>query len=55
MHARKNPNAYLKADARNKVQLLMSRLFDLKMEKHAGNTYVVLPKRSTVLPREKPV
>jgi len=49
---------YLKAQARENVQLAINKLFSLpvsKREKGEMGVYVELPLRTTIIPREKPV
>eukprot|EP01027_Heterolobosea_sp_BB2_P010281 GEZU01015110.1.p1 GENE.GEZU01015110.1~~GEZU01015110.1.p1 ORF type:complete len:314 (+),score=65.71 GEZU01015110.1:36-944(+) len=50
-----NPKEYLMKTARDNVQLLINHIFEIPSEQAEVGRTVVLPKPTTVLPREKPV
>lgn len=52
---RRDPEAFLRESARDNVQLLISRVFNLPHESSEVGPLVVLPQPTTRLPRAKPV
>eukprot|EP01116_Phalansterium_solitarium_P003928 TRINITY_DN14776_c0_g1_i1.p1 TRINITY_DN14776_c0_g1~~TRINITY_DN14776_c0_g1_i1.p1 ORF type:complete len:316 (-),score=129.46 TRINITY_DN14776_c0_g1_i1:123-1043(-) len=50
---KENPSKYLQESARDCVQLLFNKLFQLPTERDGPDVFATLPKAQTVLPREK--